>query len=57
VKYILKLALFAIVPVMLVAGVASAKSAQHHHRKGHRAHHHATRHHGHTATKHQNPNQ
>jgi hypothetical protein len=57
VKYILKLALVAIVPVMLVAGVASATAAQHHHRKGRRAHHHATHRHGHTATKHQNPNQ
>jgi len=55
VKYILKLALVAVVPVLLIAGTASA--AQHHHRKGgHRAHHHASRHHGHSATAHRNPN-
>jgi hypothetical protein len=57
VKYILKLALVTIVPVMLIAGVASASAGQHHHRKsGHRAHHRASRRHGHSATAHRNPN-
>jgi hypothetical protein len=57
VKYILKLAVVAIVPLMLIAGVCSASAAQHHHRRGHRAHHRASRHHSHQATAHRNPNQ
>jgi hypothetical protein len=57
VKYILTLALVTIIPVMLIAGVASASAGQHHrHKAGHRAHHHASRHHGHSATAHRNPN-
>ncbi len=55
VRYILKLALVAVVPALLIVGSVSA--AQHHHRKGRRAHHHATHRQGHSATRHQNPNQ
>jgi hypothetical protein len=55
VKYIVKLALIAVVPALLIIG--SVNAAQRHHHKARRAHHHASRHHGHTATKHQNPNQ
>jgi hypothetical protein len=58
VKYILKLALVTIVPVMLIAGVTSASAGQHHHHKaGHRAHHRSSSgHHSHSATRHRNPN-
>jgi hypothetical protein len=58
VKYILKLALVTIVPVMLIAGLASASAGQHHHHKaGHRAHHRSSSgHHSHSATRHRNPN-
>jgi hypothetical protein len=55
VKYILKLALVAVIPALLLIGSLSA--SQHHHRKGRRAHHHASRHHSHSATAHRNPNQ
>jgi hypothetical protein len=55
VKYILKLALIAVIPALLVVGTASA--AQHHrHKAGHRAHHHGSGRHGHSATRHKNPN-
>jgi hypothetical protein len=54
VKYILKLALVAVIPALLVVGAASA--AQHHrHKAGHRAHHRSS-HHAHSATRHKNPN-
>jgi len=54
VKYILKLALVAVIPALLVVG--SVNAAQHHHRKaGHRAHHRSS-HHAHSATRHRNPN-
>jgi hypothetical protein len=55
VKYILKLALVAVIPALLVVGAVNA--AQHHHRKaGHRAHHRSS-HHAHSSTRHRNPNQ
>jgi len=54
VKYILKLALVAVIPALLVVG--SVNAAQHHHRKaGHRAHHRSS-HHAHSAPRHRNPN-
>jgi len=55
VKYILRLALVAVIPALLVVG--SANAAQHrHHKAGHRAHHRSS-HHAHSATRHRNPNQ
>jgi hypothetical protein len=56
VKYILKIALLAVIPALLIAGTASAAQQHHHRKSGHRAHHRASRHHGHSATPHRNPN-
>ncbi|HEY2819675.1 MAG TPA: hypothetical protein VGJ06_01435 [Candidatus Acidoferrum sp.] len=56
-KYILRIALIAVVPVLLIAGIGSASAAQSHHRRGHRAHHRSSGHrHGHPGTSHRNAN-
>jgi len=55
VKYILRLALVAVIPALLVVG--SVNAAQHHrHKAGHRAHRHGSGRHGHSAARHRNPN-